>query len=58
MSERETWIVAVSGGIDSAVLLDMLVDSQTADLVVAHVDHGIRDDSSQDAELVKLMAEK
>lgn len=58
MSERETWIVAVSGGVDSAVLLDMLVESQTADLVVAHVDHGIRGDSAQDAELVKRMAEK
>lgn len=58
MSERETWIVAVSGGIDSAVLLDMLVESQTADLVVAHVDHGIRSDSAEDAELVRRMAEK
>lgn len=58
MSGRETWIVGVSGGVDSAVLLDMLVDSRTADLVVAHVDHGIRDDSGQDAELVKRMAEK
>ena len=58
MSERETWIVAVSGGIDSAVLLDMLVESQAADLVVAHVDHGIRKDSAEDAELVQRMAEK
>lgn len=58
MSERETWIVAVSGGVDSAVLLEMLVDSRIADLVVAHVDHGIRDDSGQDAELVKQMSEK
>lgn len=58
MSERETWIVAVSGGVDSAVLLDMLVESDTANLVVAHVDHGIRPDSGQDAELVKQAAQK
>lgn len=58
MSKRETWIVAVSGGVDSAVLLDMLVESQTADLVVAHVDHGIRDDGHLDAEIVKRAAEK
>jgi len=58
MSGRETWIVGVSGGVDSAVLLDMLVDSQAANLVVAHVDHGMRDDSKHDAELVKQMAEK
>lgn len=58
MSKRETWIVAVSGGIDSVVLLDMLVASQTAELVVAHVDHGIRDDSHKDAELAKELAEQ
>lgn len=58
MSKRETWIVAVSGGIDSVALLDMLVASQTAELVVAHVDHGIRDDSHKDAELVRELAEQ
>jgi len=58
MSGRETWIVAVSGGVDSAVLLDMLVESQTANLVVAHVDHGIREDSHEDAELVRRSAEQ
>jgi tRNA(Ile)-lysidine synthase len=53
---REKWIVAVSGGVDSVVLLDMLVASQTADLVVAHVDHGIRGDSHEDAVLVEGLA--
>lgn len=57
MSKRETWIVAVSGGVDSAVLLEMLVESDTADLVVAHVDHGIREDSAEDAELVRRAAD-
>lgn len=56
MMAREKWIVAVSGGVDSVVLLDMLVASQTADLVIAHVDHGIRSDSHQDAELVEKLA--
>lgn len=56
MPERETWILAVSGGVDSAVLLDMLVESQTANLVVAHVDHGIREDSGEDVELVRQTA--
>lgn len=58
MSGRETWIVAVSGGVDSAVLLDMLVEANSADMVVAHVDHGIRSDSQSDAALVKRQAEK
>ena len=55
---REKWIVAVSGGVDSVVLLDMLVVSAAADFVVAHVDHGIRDDSHEDAELVRELAEQ
>lgn len=58
MSERETWIVAVSGGVDSAVLLDMLATQNPAHLVVAHVDHGVREDSHEDAALVKRLAEK
>lgn len=58
MSERETWIVAVSGGVDSAVLLDMLASENPARLIVAHVDHGIREDSHEDAVLVRRLAEK
>lgn len=58
MSKRETWIVAVSGGVDSVVLLDMLVASAAANFVVAHVDHGIRSDSQEDAALVARVAEE
>ena len=55
-----SYIVAVSGGVDSVVLLDMLVASRNPDvsLVVAHLDHGIRPDSAQDAELVQELAGK
>ena len=35
------YLVAVSGGVDSVVLLDMLT-KQKHRLIVAHVDHGIR----------------
>jgi len=52
------YIVAVSGGVDSVVLLDMLVKQSDAELIVAHFDHGIREDSREDAELVKNLAEK
>lgn len=45
-------IVAVSGGIDSVVLLHMLALERTGPLVVAHVDHGIRGDSAADARFV------
>lgn len=52
------YIVAVSGGVDSAVLLDMLQRRyQDYQFIVAHYDHGIREHSSRDRELVQKMAE-
>jgi len=53
--------VAVSGGVDSVVLLDMLVSRckvEPCKLVVAHFDHGIRPDSNNDAVFAKELAEK
>jgi tRNA(Ile)-lysidine synthase len=50
--------VAVSGGIDSVVLLHMLVRSGDHELIVAHFDHGIRPDSADDARFVGALAEK
>lgn len=58
------YVVAVSGGVDSVVLLDILARqasfSKVGDyeLVVAHFDHGIRDDSAQDAVFVAELAKK
>ena len=49
-------VVAVSGGVDSVVLLDKFVREAKYDLIVAHVDHGIRPDSGKDAALVKKLA--
>lgn len=48
--------MAVSGGVDSVVLLDMLVASQEHELIVAHFDHGIRPDSQADARFVEALA--
>jgi tRNA(Ile)-lysidine synthetase-like protein len=56
-SEKKPYLVAVSGGIDSMVLLDMLVQ-QGQPLVVAHVDHGIRSDGDKDRALVSEYADK
>lgn len=58
MPKRETWIVAVSGGVDSVVLLDVLRRRNDKELVIAHVDHGIRSDSHEDASLVKRLADR
>lgn len=50
------YVVAVSGGVDSMVLLDLLHQKPGVELVVAHFDHGIRLDSTEDATLVKQTA--
>ncbi|MBI3624031.1 tRNA lysidine(34) synthetase TilS [Candidatus Saccharibacteria bacterium] len=51
-----TYVVAVSGGVDSMVLLDMLRQNPGLKLIVAHYDHGIRDDSADDRRLVGQVA--
>lgn len=51
------YIVAVSGGVDSMVLLDMLA-RQVTDIVVAHFNHGIRPDSKEDEDFVRQTAKK
>lgn len=52
------YVVAVSGGIDSVVLLDKLAKQPGLELIVAHFDHGIRDDSAADAAFVGELAKK
>lgn len=64
-----TYIVAVSGGVDSVVLLDMMINGRLPcqenrsrddnhDIIVAHFDHGIRQESSSDAQFVKDLAKR
>jgi tRNA(Ile)-lysidine synthetase-like protein len=52
------YVVAVSGGVDSMVLLDLLARHSDLQLTVAHFDHGIREDSSKDRLLVQKVASK
>jgi tRNA(Ile)-lysidine synthase len=52
------YIVAVSGGVDSMALLDMLRENSSLELVVAHFNHGIRPDSTEDEKLVVKTAKK
>jgi tRNA(Ile)-lysidine synthetase-like protein len=69
MEDKLTYIVAVSGGVDSVVLLHKLksklqdeapsipsTNPQPPKYVVAHFDHGIREDSALDAEFVRELA--
>ncbi|MEX0748862.1 MAG: tRNA lysidine(34) synthetase TilS [Candidatus Saccharimonadales bacterium] len=46
------YVLAVSGGVDSMSLLDIMVKHGGYDLIVAHLDHGMRMDSFQDMEMV------
>ncbi len=50
--------MAVSGGVDSVVLLDMLTKQPGLKLIVAHFDHGIRPDSSKDRIFVANLSQK
>lgn len=56
------YILAISGGVDSMVLLDVIIKQYLKNsqyrFIVAHVDHGIRVDSIEDRNLVELTAEK
>lgn len=59
----DTYIIAVSGGVDSVVLLNMLIVNKLsnyrgAKLIVAHFDHGIREDSRSDRVFVEKLASK
>lgn len=50
------YVVAVSGGVDSVVLLDLICQQPSLKLTVAHFDHGIRDDSVADRRFVQQLA--
>lgn len=53
---KTRYVVAVSGGVDSVVLLHMLSQSPDLELIVAHFDHGIRETSADDAAFVESLA--
>ena len=52
------YIVAVSGGVDSMVLLDLLSKADSLELIVAHFNHGIRTDAQKDEQLVEKVVLK
>ncbi len=52
------YVVAVSGGVDSVVLLELLRARPDVQLIVAHFDHGIRPESADDRYFVQELAKK
>ncbi|MEO8352934.1 MAG: tRNA lysidine(34) synthetase TilS [Chthoniobacteraceae bacterium] len=49
-------LVGVSGGRDSVALLHALAEAGSSELVVCHLDHGLRAESAKDAEFVRELA--
>lgn len=60
MFGKRIYVVAVSGGVDSVVLLHKLTQrkSDKIEYVVAHLNHGMRDEAGDDAEFVRKLAEQ
>ncbi len=54
--EPGSYVIAVSGGVDSVALLHHLQQQPELQLTVAHFDHGIREDSVADRQLVAQLA--
>ena len=54
----DKYVIAVSGGVDSVVLLDIVSKIKNLKLIVAHFDHGVRIDSKLDQQLVRDLAKK
>ena len=58
-SKRKRWLVGVSGGADSVALLHLLVGEGFLNLIVCHLDHGLRGRASaEDAKFVNRLAAK
>jgi tRNA(Ile)-lysidine synthase len=54
-------VIATSGGVDSMVLVDLLLKNQNINkdnLIIAHFDHKIRSESKNDADFVKTYCQK
>lgn len=52
------YVLAVSGGVDSMVLLDMLANAGKTELIIAHFNHGMRLDSGEDEKFVETTAQR
>lgn len=57
-SAQTTFIVAVSGGVDSMSLLHLLTHIPDYTYIIVSIDHSIRADSHEDITLVKTAADK
>jgi len=59
VKENHTIVLGVSGGADSVTMLDLFLKSELKlNLIVAHMNHGLRVEADKDEKLVKFLAEK
>lgn len=56
--EPGVYILAISGGVDSVALLNLMARDERFTCIVAHFDHGIRTDSAADQRFVCELAKK
>jgi len=55
----QTVVLGVSGGVDSVTMLDLFAQSPLKlNIIVAHMNHGVREDAYLDEQLVKELAKK
>lgn len=58
-ARRKRWLIGVSGGLDSMALMHLLKEASFREVVVCHLNHGLRGrESAADARFVKRAAEK
>jgi tRNA(Ile)-lysidine synthase len=58
-SRKKRWLIGVSGGLDSMALLHLIKEADFRDVIVCHLDHGLRGrESAADARFVSRWAEK
>lgn len=55
----QTLVLGVSGGVDSITMLDLFIKSEiNLNLIVTHLNHGVRIESDKDEKLVQKLADK
>lgn len=59
LQNSEPYLLGISGGRDSVALLHLLLENNYSNLVLCHLNHGLRgEDATGDAQLVSELAEK
>ena len=58
LKKGETLILGISGGVDSCVLLDILLKMNQYEIVLAHINHGLRQTARRDEVWVRTLASR